>query len=167
MRLGRAGLALMTSVPVFVTVVGSSAAARDTFAPEDKTSVHECLKSTRAQSKPARNCIGAASRICEEKPGMESTAGMRDCYLRESAVWEELLNERYRALLGELSKKGAEKLRDIQRVWITWREEKCQLPYLLFEGGTMAIPASAYCFMETTAERALELDEAASTTGAQ
>lgn len=167
MRLGPAIGAVAAIIPIFLAPAGTSAAERDTFAPEDKAAVDDCLKAARAQTQRLASCIGIASAACQKKPGMESTAGMRDCYIRESAVWEQMLNQRYDALSARLSEASAQKLREIQRAWTAWREEKCQMPYLLYEGGTIAVPSSAYCFMEVTAERALELDEAATTFGAQ
>ncbi|MCH9808152.1 MAG: DUF1311 domain-containing protein [Alphaproteobacteria bacterium] len=131
------------------------------YKPVDKGAIEACLEKARRDNRHATRCIGVAARACEEQPDMGSTAGMRDCYVRENAVWDELLNGSYKQLLDNLSKKSGNKVRDMQRTWIKWRKQKCEMPYLLYEGGSMAGPMASWCVMETTAMRALDLEKAA------
>jgi uncharacterized protein YecT (DUF1311 family) len=152
-------LAIMASLVVFPAKTG--AASRDTYTLQDKATIEACLEKARRNSQHARVCIGEATSVCETLREMANQAGIQDCMKREAAYWDKILNDRYQQLLANFSKKNAEKLKAMQRSWLAWRKEKCELPYMLYEGGSMARVMAANCMMETTGIRALELDEAA------
>ena len=152
-------LAFMASL---VVIAGNVAAAsRDTYTLQDKTTIEACIEKAQRNSQHARACIGEATSVCETLREMANQAGVKDCMKREAAYWDEMLNDRYQQLMTNFSKRNAKKLKAMQRSWIAWRKEKCELSYMLYEGGTMAGVMAASCFMETTGIRALELDEAA------
>lgn len=154
--------AITATLPLILALTAPlSAGGSNAFKPEDKAAIDACLERAQRNAQHATRCIGEAARACEEQPDMGSTAGMRDCFLRENAVWDEKLNASFQQLLGNLSKKHGGKLRTMQRTWIKWRTEKCEMPYLLYEGGSIAGPLAAECIMETTALRAVELERAA------
>lgn len=79
---------------------------------------------------------------------------------RETVIWDEMLNRAYGELRASLSKEGAAKLKSMQRLWIKWRDVKCEMPYLIYEGGTIASPVAAQCVLRATAIRAIELRQA-------
>lgn len=116
-----------------------------------------CLAEARRRESPREDCIGKVIDRCMEQPGGHSTAGMRACAERELTIWDDRLNRHYQRLSKALDGKAARKLRDTQRLWIKWRDAKCEMPYVLFEGGTMAGPMSSDCRMRTTGRRAIEL----------
>lgn len=154
--------ATFAAVLVAAAMTGNAlAASRAGYTRADKAEIDQCISRAQRNSQHVRICIGVASLACERQPEMASNAGIKDCLARENAYWDEILNARYQQLMGNFSKENAKKLQAMQRNWIAWRKEKCELPYLLYEGGTMAGVMAASCFMETTAIRALELDEAA------
>jgi len=139
----------------------AEAASRAGYTRADMAEIDSCIVKAQKNSQHARVCIGAAAQVCERQPEMASNAGIKDCLTRENAYRDEILNDRYQQLMRNFSDQNAKKLQAMQRSWIAWRKEKCELPYMLYEGGTMAGVMSTSCFMETTAIRALELDEAA------
>lgn len=157
----RACLAVIAAAtPLLMAASEVTAAPGVGYSAQDKATIETCIETAQRNAQRANVCIGTAAQACESLPEMASTMGMRDCYERENAYWDEMLNDRYQKLLVNFSKTNAEKLRAMQRTWIAWRTQKCEMPYMLFEGGSMAGPMAAYCVMETTGERALELDQA-------
>ncbi len=145
---------------LFVNSGSRAAEPHHTYTSGDKAEIEACLKTAQRKAQRATVCVGVAARACERLPEMSSSAGIKDCSLRENAYWDEILNDRYQQLIANFSKKNAKKLRAMQRTWIAWRKEKCELPYMLYEGGSMAGVLAADCIMATTGDRALELDAA-------
>jgi uncharacterized protein YecT (DUF1311 family) len=47
----------------------------------------------------------------------------------------------------------------MQRAWIAFRDAKCKMPRLENEGGSIAIPLAADCFLTETARQAIRYDE--------
>ncbi len=92
---------------------------------------------------------------CIEKDG--SNLGMADCHRIEGVIWDRVLNENYKQLLGELEDKAQkQKLREMQRAWIASRDRTCEF-YQHKNRGSMAIPMHAACMARETARRAMLL----------
>lgn len=129
--------------------------------PRDRQTIYDCLENARGMErlKIGALCIGAVSTTCTEIPANQSTHGMSACYAKEKVIWDELLNDWYKSARENMSGEVKTLLRDAQRQWIKWRDAKCDFAYGQFLGGTLGIPVSSYCVMETTATRALELRE--------
>jgi uncharacterized protein YecT (DUF1311 family) len=82
---------------------------------------------------------------------------MADCYAIEGTVWDGLLNENYKKLLGTLDDEQSNKARAMQRAWIAYRDSTCQF-YDDKIQGTMSIMMHAACNTRETARRAMLLD---------
>ncbi len=93
---------------------------------------------------------------CTETPEGSSNAGTADCYRLEAAIWDDLLNENFKNLLGTLDEQQAVKLRAMQRAWMAYRDTTCDFYWDKIQG-TMAIPMSAACHARETARRAVLL----------
>lgn len=106
-----------------------------------------------------RSCIGAIVIPCQQAPEGQSTAGMIECGSRELAVWDELLNTSYRQLLAAASPAMAAALRQTQRAWVAWRDQRCKLPALEHEGGSIVGPLTVDCLRTVTAEQAIWLKD--------
>lgn len=126
----------------------------------EQRAIKACDLEARAKERAPEACIGKVSTPCQERPGMSSTVGTRKCFDREGAIWDALLNERYKRLQAKLSAEGGAKLRDVQKLWAKWRDAKCQMAYVFYEGGSMAGPLSRECAMSETGRRAIELGSA-------
>ena len=139
------------------------AQAQDGDKPTDaeRAMVDTCLKAAQTLRAERTRCIGTVSGPCLEDEKANSTAAMSGCHRREAAIWDDLLNTAFGELQKSLETAAATKLKDVQIAWIKWRDAKCEFPFALFDGGTMAQPISAACFMDTTASRAIELRELA------
>lgn len=143
-----------------VLLTNRAAVASDPVAPADASAIAQCLADSRANRIRPEQCVGLISEPCQETSEGASTAGMMACVGREHRVWDQRLNDAYRDLLATLDPAGQAKVRDIQRAWIAWRDKKCTMAYVIFEGGTMAGPVSAACVMDATARRSFELEAA-------
>lgn len=111
--------------------------------------------------KDARACIGNAAKLCRAQPGGETTMGMMDCAGRERALWDERLNGAYAALRGKASPTQATALQQAQRAWMAYRDARCGFEATRYEGGSLAGVVAGNCFLQVTAERALELTQQA------
>ncbi len=99
------------------------------------------------------NLVGAP---CVDKRSSASDGAMADCYRIETAIWDELLNENYKALMATLDADQAEKLRAMQRAWIAYRDTTCGFYWDKIQG-TMANPMISACTARETARRAVLL----------
>jgi uncharacterized protein YecT (DUF1311 family) len=96
----------------------------------------------------AEPCIGPL--------GSASDRMMADCYTIEGVIWDGLLNENYKNLLGTLDDAQTGKARAMQRAWIAYRDSTCGFYYDKIRG-TMAGFMEAACVTRETARRAMLL----------
>jgi uncharacterized protein YecT (DUF1311 family) len=145
----------------FVALIAAMFAATPAFAqdkpaPKDSAVIEKCIK---AKTKVGRNwlnenCIGVIANTCAKDDGTDRE--VIDCYDRELAVWDEMLNKSYQTLLKALDSDQQDKLRDMQRAWIASRDKTCEFLYHYF-GGIMANPMIAACKSRATGRQALYL----------
>ena len=93
---------------------------------------------------------------CTNTPEGASNVGTADCFRLETAIWDNLLNENFKNLLGTLDEQQSAKLRAMQHAWIAYRDTTCNFYWDKIQG-TMAIPMSAACNARETARRAVLL----------
>jgi uncharacterized protein YecT (DUF1311 family) len=140
-------------------LVKKNEAARSSDEPMEKPGPEGRLAAARTEApRRADSCIGAVSTTCLQYGGNESTAARRECYGREVAAWDALLNTAFKAALAQADgQDAADGLRKTQRNWIAFRDAACAQPALAYRG-TMAGPMSAACVMELTARQTLWLE---------
>lgn len=126
--------------------------------PAVKAAVEKCLKEKEEAKLPAEVCVGVYANACLEKSDDPSTYGMMACSSKETAVWEERLNRDYQKLMKEMKAEDKERLRDMQRVWIAFREKKCGF-HQREQEGTIVMPQNEYCYMEETVRQSLFLQD--------
>ena len=85
-----------------------------------------------------------------------SNLGTADCYRVEWVIWDNLLNENFKNLMGALDNQQTAKLRAMQQAWIAYRDTTCNF-YMDKVQGSMAIPMGTACAARETARRALLL----------
>ncbi len=124
--------------------------------PAVKAAVEKCLAEKEKANKPLQDCIGVVADACLAKGEDPSTYGMIACSGDESDVWDERLNRDYQALMKTMKSPGKERLRDLERAWIDFREKKCAYRQLEDEG-TVGMIQNMHCYMEETARQALFL----------
>lgn len=151
---------------VFVAVSPATAQGDDPFAitANDEAQMQQCFEAVRdlrtsGDKADQRDCIGVISDPCLDVAGNQTTLGMVGCIMREHHWWDARLNNVYGDLRIVLSGKTKSELRDIQRIWIRYKDAKCGFGQTFFEGGSMAKPIAADCLLRSTAERAIDLSQ--------
>jgi len=94
--------------------------------------------------------------ICMNKSG-GTTLGMIECISAETQRQDVRLNKVYKALMAEVMSPRKAQLQDAQRAWIKYRDANCAF-YDDPDGGTLARVNANGCMMNTTADRARELE---------
>jgi uncharacterized protein YecT (DUF1311 family) len=146
--------------------------AQEKATPADRAAIAACLDKAKAAKATSETCVGAVEKPCLDAPEGSSTLGMKMCAGRETAVWDERLNQAYQALLhgdlgqiealrdgGKRKATGADILRDAQRAWISFRDKKCDAAGLPMEGGTGAGILINECYLQETGRQALWLED--------
>jgi len=125
---------------------------------QELTAVRYCFAKYEDKLELETNCLfKLVAEPCMETEGGYSTHGMADCHRIETKIWDRILNETFRELLGDLKDKEREKkLREMQRAWIVSRDRTCEF-YDREIHGSQAIPMGAACMARETARRAILL----------
>lgn len=124
--------------------------------PAVKAAVEKCLAEKEKANKPLEECIGAVSDACLEKGEDTSTYGMIACHGEEADVWDERLNRDYQALMKTMKSPSKERVRDLERTWIDFREKKCAY-HQLEDDGQVGMIQNIHCYKVETARQALFL----------
>ena len=104
-----------------------------------------------------RQCLfNLVATPCTKTREGSSNLGTADCYRVEWVIWDNLLNENFKNLMGALDNQRIAKLRAMQQAWITYRDTTYNF-YMEKIQGSMAIPMGAACAARETARRALLL----------
>lgn len=138
------------------TVAGHAQTHKPTV--KDVAAIRDCAKKHETDlGEIERQCLfNLVATPCTEKPEGQSNIGTADCYRLEGAIWDDLLNENYKSLAGDLDEEQKAKLRNMQRAWIAYRDGTCGFYYIKIQG-TMAQPMIAACIARETARRAVLL----------
>lgn len=116
-------------------------------------------------------CVGRAATACMDmSAGGTTTVGMGGCLAAELEWWDAELNLAYQSLIADAKKVEADAeefgyrtppmvapIREMQRVWIGYRDGLCAFERAKWGGGTGGGPASAACMMQETARQTLVL----------
>jgi len=154
---------LLIAIGLVLSICASNALAQD-MTVEDEINMQQCVETVHDIQRSGdvaslRDCIGAASRMCQEEPNGYSTIGMSNCAMRETQWWDNYLNFLYQELKTSLTSDQFTKLRDAQRIWIKYRDATCAFSYEYWKEGTISGPIHAGCIQDTTANRAVDLSE--------
>lgn len=124
--------------------------------PAVKAAVEKCLAEKVKASKPLEDCIGVFANACLEKGEDPSTYGMIACHGDEADVWDERLNRDYQTLMKTMKSPGKERVRDLERAWIAFRENKCAYREMK-DNGMAGMIQNIHCYKEETGRQALFL----------
>lgn len=100
----------------------------------------------------------AHSKCVDKSDGV--TSMMLECDAKEYKVQDAKLNKMYKVAISKLDDQGKTKLKNVQRIWVQYKEAKCRF-YDGLSGGTMDALNSSGCTIEETALRAQELESIA------
>ena len=105
---------------------------------------------------PRKRSRQSATTPCTNTSAGNTNLGTANCYRVEWVIWDNLLNENFKNLIGALDNQQTAKLRAMQQAWIAYRDTTRNF-YLDKVQGSMAIPMGAVCAARETARRALLL----------
>ncbi len=147
--------AVMTCLLLLFCATGAQAQDRQPSASEIKL-IRDCAAKHVDDGEGEGACaFKLVADPCVEKDG--SNLGTANCYRMEEAIWDQLLNENYKELMAAIEeKKDQDKLKEMQRAWIAYRDTTCDFYWHKIHG-SMAVPMSAACRLRETARRALLL----------
>ncbi len=156
--LGRTVLAIFLTASCVAAATAADAQTRKATAKE-VAAIRDCARKYRDDLNAVeRRCLfNLVATPCTNTPEARSEVGTADCYRVETAIWDDLLNENYKALLGALDDQQAAKLRAMQRAWIAYRDTTCEFYWEKIQG-TMANSMISACEARETARRAVLLD---------
>lgn len=124
----------------------------------DRQAVADCIaKAGEEEGGSTFRCIGIVSDPCLAEPDNDNTVMMGACLARESTLWDERLNDDYKALLDGLEGEARDKLKAGQKAWLTVRDTTCEVESSFWQGGTGFGPALTGCMLRETATRDLSL----------
>jgi len=92
---------------------------------------------------------------CLDKSG-GVTLEMRICNGKELKFQDKLLNKYYKEAMQVLDKVHKKELKKVQRIWIKYRDAKCDFLFGL-TGGSMDLIIGGGCYVDMTMHRAREL----------
>jgi uncharacterized protein YecT (DUF1311 family) len=156
MMLDRIGLSIFFALAVILVGASSSHAQnRQPTAAEIKL-VRDCAAKHPDDGKGEEECaFKLVADPCVEK--VNDNHGHADCFRIETVIWDAILNDNYKALTVALEDKEQEqKLKDMQRAWIAFRDTTCGFYWVKIQG-TMAGPMTTACQLRETARRAMLL----------
>ncbi|MEM6825540.1 MAG: lysozyme inhibitor LprI family protein [Pseudomonadota bacterium] len=149
-----------------VVLAGSAFAAEPDAA--QVNALRACISGAEEPFETCLDSLAAACRAAQE--GGETTLGLTFCNATETAAWDILLNEEYRATRAWAEARDADErayfpefanladaLLEAQRAWIAHRDAECGLAYAMWGSGSMRHIAGTGCVLEMTARRTLEL----------
>lgn len=156
--MNRTGGFILMFIFMAALLTASAFAGTPGYPPERavKAAVEKCIAEKEKANTTAETCVGVHANACLEKSDDSSTYGMMACSTKETDVWEERLNRDYQKLMKEMKTEDKERLRDMQRAWIAFREKKCGF-HQREQEGTSVMPLNAYCYMEETGRQSLFL----------
>ena len=125
----------------------------------ETASIRDCATRNKDNlDKGERQCLfNLVAQPCIDKPPAHASDSMVvDCYRIENLIWDELLNDNYRALLDTLDDGQIAKARAMQRAWTAYRDTTCEF-YDDKIQGSMAVAMHAACETRESARRAMLL----------
>ena len=128
---------------------------------KDVAVINSCLtglkKTDSAPEKYEATCLLKVADPCMgADPASASDRRRIECLDRERLVWDKIINDSYKSVMKAVEPEQANKLREVQKVWIHSRDVTCEFFYDYFQG-SMAYPMIASCNNRETARRALYL----------
>ncbi len=152
-------LAGILATSAFVLVAANAHAQSRQPTAEEVTAIRDCATTYRDNLDAGeQHCLFAlVADPCIGTPGSQSNAATAACYNIEEQIWDTLLNENFKTLLGTLDDGQTTKARAMQRAWIAYRDTTCRF-YDDKIQGSMSIMMHAACTTREAARRAMLLD---------
>lgn len=125
----------------------------------------QCLEEAGLAFNARVQCIGRVFEACLEKQEDDSTTNVRECYTRETDLWERLIADVDTNLERRQDSPARTELGEASRTWESFRNSACNIPYVLNQQREPASVMGMACFNRSTALWALQLSEFVRPTG--
>lgn len=137
----------------------------------DLASIETCIAENAGRDRLGleRFCMGRVAEPCLETPEGQTTHGINQCYGRETAAWDVLLNRAWPDLrararemdlgndVAAMNLPSADRtLLAAQRAWLAWRDAECAAQAAEWGMGSFRTNIHAFCWHKLTATRAIE-----------
>lgn len=99
------------------------------------------------------------SAVAQNCNNPETQLAMNMCAGKEFDREDARLNRNYRDLMGKLEPARREKMRELQRVWISFRDLQCEFQSVQYEGGSMYSLVRSSCLTGLTKQRNKDLKD--------
>ena len=120
--------------------------------------VRACLDATRPVDRGPPACAGDAARECQASPGGDTTLGITECLMAETAFWNTLMQAALARQQGTLGTPALiAQLTAAQTAWGAYRDAQCGLIYGIWIDGSIRTIMAADCQLVMTAQRAVDL----------
>ena len=90
-------------------------------------------------------------------PNALSQPEMTECAYKEYRAANAELNKEYAQLVSTLDAEEKSQLKEVQLIWIKYRDANCEFVADRFKGGTMRPMVLAFCLAELTSQRTVQL----------
>jgi len=121
--------------------------------------IEACLLKQSQNNAKAENCIGNIKGACDDAISAGGEAAHATCSDNETAVWDALLNKIWAEMPDALRPKRFADLKRVQKLWLAYRDAKCDFVNDIQSLDMWNLMRSADCRMDETARRAIELRE--------
>lgn len=101
--------------------------------------------------------LAASSFAAENCKNPQTQLAMNVCAGKDYENEDARLNKTYKELVGKLDKDRREKLKEIQLVWIKYRDLQCDFDSSTYEGGTIYSLVRSSCLSQMTKQRNKDL----------
>ncbi|MGF6860390.1 uncharacterized protein YecT (DUF1311 family) [Rhodobacteraceae bacterium MBR-64] len=144
------------------TLPGAAMAQQGAYgqAQVDPAPVRACYQAARPADRGVPACAGDAARACQARPGGDTTLGISECLMAETAVWDDLMRgalAQQAQTLGQNDPALPPQLTAAQNDWAAYRDADCGLRYAIWLTGSIRTIIAADCHLAKTAQRAVEL----------
>jgi len=103
------------------------------------------------------NCVGIIKGPCDDAISAGGEAAHATCSDNETAAWDVLLNKFWGDMPAYLSPPRFAALKDVQKVWLSYRGGKCAFLNDLETMGPWGLMLAADCRLDETSRRTIEL----------
>ena len=118
------------------------------FAPPVQTTSSSNDMNNKGYSRQYQQCLDSSGGV---------TTNMRMCSSQELKYQDKLLNKNYKGAMKRLDKDKQNELKKIQKLWMKYRDARCNFQFGL-TGGTIDLIMGDECLVDMTAQRAKELE---------
>ena len=147
-------------LPILICIVSVGCAATNSTTTETNSAIAEVAEVSEKQEKSAK--IQTKETVVAQGFNCDDSANLNQQQMNQCAEFsykedDKKLNQTYQELLSKLQESRRNKLIEAQKLWIEFRDAKCDFERSAVEGGSMAPTIYYGCLEQTTETRTKQL----------